>query len=186
MCYRNDLKTSTVFVRIPFGLLYIVPRGLSHSIQREKNAKVFSSVERLTFFFQMFVFSTTSKVLQKNSRITQEVSKDLLDSYKAFHDNCHLGYYAKNRPQLFFRGKMAFFSQLCFQKPLRCCRYVLIISTVNVRIPFEPLQIVLWGLSHPIIREQKAPNFFSRERLPFLFSEILVFNNLWGVTETIL
>ena len=35
-CYRNDLVTSTVIVKIPCGFLWIVPWGLSDSIKREK------------------------------------------------------------------------------------------------------------------------------------------------------
>ena len=40
-CYRKDLISSTVIVKLPAGLLQTVPRGSSHSITREKKAKIF-------------------------------------------------------------------------------------------------------------------------------------------------
>ena len=172
--FNNLLCVTEMILKLPqylSGYLldsYIPFHEVCHTRYNEKKRQSLFFAGKVDFFFQMFVFSTTSKVLQKNSRITQEVSKDLLDSYKVFHDNCHLGYYAKIRPQLFFTGKIAFFSYLCFQKPLRCCRNVLITSTVSVKIPFKLLQFVPWSLSVSIMREKKATKIFLLERLLFL------------------
>ena len=97
-CYRSDLMTSTVIVRIPCGPLQSVPWDLSYSIIREKGQN------------------------------------------------------------LFFTGKIAFFSKLCvFKQPLRCYRNDHITSTLILGLLFGPLSIMFWGLSHSIKREKNRP-----------------------------
>ena len=66
-----------------------------------------------------------------------------------------------------------FFKNLCFQQFRKCYRYDLITSTVIVKIPFGPLQIVPWGLSHSKIRENKAKIFCHREASLLLKSLVL-------------
>ena len=83
----------------------------------------------------------------------------------------------------FFNGKFAFFSEICVQH-LRCYRNDLITSTVEIKTPYGPLEVVAWGLLYSIIREKLVNNLFSPEWLPF-FLEICVFNNLLGPKELI-
>ena len=68
---------------------------------------------------------------------------------------------------ILFTEKIAFFffKNMCFQQFLRCCRNGFITSTVIVKIPFWRLQIILWGLSHSIWREQIGQKNFSLEIL---------------------
>ena len=80
----------------------------------------------------------------------------------------------KNRPQCFFHWKVCLsFQKVVFSTTPKVLKNALIGSTVNVRIPFGPLQIVLWCLSHSIIRENIGHNFFSLERLPFFFQKVV-------------
>ena len=91
----------------------------------------------------------------------------------------------KKAKTFFSLERLLFFSKLCvFQQLLRCYRSDVITSTVIVGIPFEPLQIVPWGLSHSIIRERMGQNNFLLERLLF-FQKFVFFNNFLGVTEVI-
>ena len=55
-CYRSDIITSTVIVRIPSVPLQTVPWGLSHSIIQKKTDQNTFLLERL-LFFQKFVFN---------------------------------------------------------------------------------------------------------------------------------
>ena len=85
--------------------------------------------------------------------------------------------YEKKTKIFFSLERLPFFSKIyVFKKPFRCYRNVILTSTVIVRIPSVPLQTVPWGLSHSIIRENKAKSFFSLESLPFF--QKFVFNNL--------
>ena len=56
MCYGNDRISSTVIVKIPFDLLLVVPRGLSHSILREKLGHKFSFTGKIALFFKNMCF----------------------------------------------------------------------------------------------------------------------------------
>ena len=57
-CYRIDLVTSTVIVRSPFGLLWIIYWGLPHSMNREKiQQKLFFTGRFCLFFSKIFVFN---------------------------------------------------------------------------------------------------------------------------------
>ena len=77
------------------------------------------------------------------------------------------------RQYSFYHLKIAlFFKNLCFQQPLRCYRNDLITSAVIVRIPFGPLQIVPWGVSHSIIREKRGQNLFFSGKFAFFFKNL--------------
>ena len=58
-CNRNDLLTSTVFVKLTCGPLWVESWCFSCSIIREKKAKILSSLKSLPFF-QWLVFPSTS------------------------------------------------------------------------------------------------------------------------------
>ena len=69
---------------------------------------------------------------------------------------------------LFFTGKIAFFSKQCvFEQPLRCYRIDPITSTVIVGLPFGPLPIVFWGFSHSILREKAGQTFITGQKVFF-------------------
>ena len=87
---------------------------------------------------------------------------------------------------LFFTGKIAFlFKKFCFQQPLRSWRNDLSFSTVNVRLAFELIEIVPWGLSNSKTRWKIGQKFFLTGKNAF-FSKICVFNNLSSPGQTIL
>ena len=93
-CYRDDLITSTVIVRKPFGPLQFVPWGLSHSIKGEKQAKIFCHRKK-SFFWKVW-FSTflgpknwPFSGLHKTSQII------FWTLFKMFHDICHARYHEK-------------------------------------------------------------------------------------------
>ena len=141
-------------------------------------------------YFQKLVFSTTSWVLQKWSH--------------NFHSNCQITFWTltngptrfvkfdnrkKNRPNLFLQWNLCLFllKSFCFQQT--ACSVLLdrnarISSTVFVKLPFRPLQIVVWGLSDSIIGEKIGQICFPTGKVAF-FSEIFVFNNLLGPKDLI-
>ena len=74
----------------------------------------------------------------------------------------------ENRPKPFPHWKVClFFEKFCFQQLLWCYRIIPVTSTVVVKIPCGPSEIVPWGLSHSIIREKIEQKLFSLESLPF-------------------
>ena len=80
--------------------------------------------------------------------------------------------------------RLPFYSKICVLKqPLTCYRNDLITSTVSVGIPFEPLQIVFWGLSHSIKGEKIGQTFCHREDSLFLKNLVI---EVLGPEETIL
>ena len=133
-CNRISPLTSKAIVKIDCRYSQIRPSGLSHSRIGEKTVQNFFSLESLPFF-QNFVFSTTSYVLQNWPC--------------NFHSNCQntlwtlinyplrfvtLENARKNSPKLFFTGKFAFFFKiLCFQQLHRCNRINHVTSTVIVK-----------------------------------------------------
>ena len=120
-CYRTDLIASTVFASIPFYTLILVLWGLSNLLKREKIGQNIFFTGKFAFFFQNFVFSTTSLVLQK--------------CYYNFHSKYQVAFWTpkkcclrfvtldivtKIRPKSFFLRKVAFlFKNIWFQQPLR-------------------------------------------------------------------
>ena len=81
-CYRSDVITSTVIVRIPFGPLQNVPWGLSHSIIREKGPKSFFHW-KVCLFFQKFVFNNLLDFLNfdlNTSAVKLNLPRGLLQS----------------------------------------------------------------------------------------------------------
>ena len=136
-CYRNDLVTCTVFGRTPCRPLQIVPWGFLQSILWKKGPKVFYLLENLPFF-QKFVSSTTSWVLQKwscNSLSNCEyTSCTLIKCPRRFvtFDSTR-----KKGPNFFFSGKIVFlFKKLCLQQPRRSWGNDLITCTINARTPW--------------------------------------------------
>ena len=70
---------------------------------------------------------------------------------------------------------LPFFRSLCFQQPPKCYRKDPITSTLIVKTPVGPLQIVSWGLSLSILREKSPKNFCHREDSLFMKSLVLDF-----------
>ena len=74
----------------------------------------------------------------------------------------------RKKAKIFSYWKDCFFSKICvFQQLLRCYRIDLTTSTVNVGLPFGPLPIAFWGLSHSIIREKTGQSFVSGHKAFF-------------------
>ena len=71
-CYRNDLLTSTVIVRILFGPLWIVTWGLSHSIKREKLGQNLFFTGKVAFFFKKLCFQQPRRCY-RNDLVTATV-----------------------------------------------------------------------------------------------------------------
>ena len=92
-------------------------------------------------FLQKFMYSATSWVLKKwsfNFNINCQVTlRTLISCFRTFF----MFYYTRrNRRNLFFTGKVAFFfKSLCFQQPIGSWRNDLLTSTLIVRLPCRPL-----------------------------------------------
>ena len=98
-CNRNDLLTSTVLSRISFVPLQIVPRCLSHSIVREKWAKLFCHREDGLFLKNLvFNFLGPEEMI---IYLKQYLSNYILDPYKLLPDTCHVRYYEKKLAKSF-------------------------------------------------------------------------------------
>ena len=112
--YRNDLITSSVFVRISFRLLQIVTWCLWYSIIRERNTSI-SLVTGKIAFFRKFWFST-SKILRKWSYRLQNTPQIALCALKS----CSLTFvmfdiFKEITPQGFFSLKiLPFFQKFVF------------------------------------------------------------------------
>ena len=65
-CYRNDLMKSTVIIRTPFGTLYPVSWGFSHSIKREKIGQILLSTGMIAFFLKNLCFQQTLRSKTKD------------------------------------------------------------------------------------------------------------------------
>ena len=92
---------------------------LENSIMGEKKGQnLFFSLERLPFLKNL-CFQKTSWVLQKWSFDFHSVCQNTLWTLI----KCSLRFVildnTRKRPKLFFTGKIAFFSKICFQQPLR-------------------------------------------------------------------
>ena len=152
----------------------------------KKKAKIFFSVEILPFFskicfqqpleFLKFDLITSAVKLKLPRGLLQSVLWDLSYSITRF--------YEKKRPKSFFHWKdCLFFSKLCvFKQPLRCYKIDLISSRVNVGLPFGPLPIVFWGLSHSIIREKTGQLFVTGQKA--FFEKVVL--KILGPKETII
>ena len=87
-----------------------------------------------------------------------------LDLHNLFPEVCHTRLYEKEKAKIISYWKDCFFSKICvFQQPPRCYRSDLITSTKVVGIPFAPLQIVPWALSHSITRGMWPKSFVTRK-----------------------
>ena len=80
----------------------------------------------------------------------------------------------KLRHNVFWLKILLFFKNLCFQQPLGSEKKSPISSTVTVKITFEPIQIVPWGLSHSKLREKISQNLFCTGEIAS-FPKICVF-----------
>ena len=119
-CYRIDLMTSIVIVRILFGPLWIIFWGFFFWILRKK-AKFFSSLERLLLFFsKVYVFNNLLGPDEMILDLQQWLSKK-------FVDPC------------FVTVRAAFFWSVCYYRPFRSQRKDLIVCTTNVKKPCGPL-----------------------------------------------
>ena len=81
----------------------------------------------------------------------------------------------KKLPNFLFFGKIASFQKYAFSSTSWVQKNALIISTVIVRIAFEPLQIINGGLSHSIMREKIGQSLLPRENSLFLKNLVLDF-----------
>ena len=114
-CYRNDLATSTVIVRIPCWASKTVPWALSHSIMGEKIGQNLFFTGKFAFFSKKIVLSTTSLVLQKRSCNFHSNCQNTL----SILINCPLRFVTfdnsrKDRPKSFLHWKECiFFSKIC-------------------------------------------------------------------------
>ena len=142
---------------------------MSYSIIREKGQNFFS-LERLPFF-QKFVFNNLLDFLKFDlitSAVKLKLPRGLLQSVLWDLHTRKLDYMRKKDQNLFFTRKIAFSSKFCvFKQPPRCYRIDLISSTVIVGLPFGPLPIVFWGLSHSIIREKTGQTFVTGQKAFF-------------------
>ena len=156
--------------RNTFWTLTNCPRVLSHSIIREKGQNLFFT-GNFAFFFKN-LFSTTFRVFKIWSyyfRSETQITSWTLTKCSlrlVILDNSII--WEKRAKIFFFTRKVAFFSKLCvFKQPLRCYRIDLTSSTVIVGLPFGPLPIVFWGLSHSIIREKTGQIFVTGQKAFF-------------------
>ena len=130
-------------------------------------------------FLQKFMYSATSWVLKKwsfnfniNCQVTFWTPIRCSPTFIMFCDR------GRNRRKSILHWKVAFFfKNLCIQQPLGSWRNGLLTSTLIVRLPFGPLQVVVWRLSCSIIREEIGHNLFFTGEISF-FSKIFVFNIL--------
>ena len=175
-CYRNDLITSTVIVKTPFGSSKNVHWGWKHSISREKIGEIFFVAWTIAFFRKL-VFSTTSHVLKNFShRFHSKCQNNFWTFQKCSLRLLILDNFRKSLQLIFFTEDNAnFFKKLCFQQFHKCYRNDLITSAVIVRIPFGPLQVFTWGLWHAIKQETISQNLLSPEDILFLKSLVLDF-----------
>ena len=74
--------------------------------------------------------------------------------------------------KLLFSGNLPFFRKLCFQQPPRSYRIDFITTTVLVKKPWGPLQTILWGLWHSIIREKGGRKLFLTGNVALFFQKI--------------
>ena len=119
---------------------------------------------KFCLLLQKNVFSTTSQVLKNLSYYFHSKCQKTLSTLI----NCSLRFFILDNTRkigqtIFFTGKSAFFSKICFQQPLRCYRNDIITSTVAVPIHVGPLEIVPWVLAHSKKTGKKAKIFCRRE-----------------------
>ena len=96
-CYKNDLITSTVTSRTPFGPLQVVTWGQSHSIIRENVGQNLLSWGRWQFF-EIIVSHELLGPIERNLQRAQKSSKDLLHPYKCSLTFALFGNTRKYRP----------------------------------------------------------------------------------------
>ena len=112
-CYRNDLVTSIVIVRRPFGALQVVPWGFSHSIKWEKTDKNLLSPEEILFLKSLVLdfFRSEELIIQW---LAQYFSNYLQDPFKVVpsHFSCSI-LREKIGHIIFSTGEFALFSKIC-------------------------------------------------------------------------
>ena len=120
-CYRSDVITSTVIVRILFGPLQNVPWGLSHSIIREKGPKSFFHC-KVCLFFQKFVFNNLLDFLNfdlNTSAVKLNLPRGLLQSVHWDLSFSITRLYEKKKVKIFFSlERLPFFQEFMFPKNL--------------------------------------------------------------------
>ena len=183
-CYRSDLLTSKVILRIACEHIQSVPWGLSYSTY-EKKSKIFSSLERLPFFSKLYVFQQLLRCYRSDLITSTKIVGIPFGALQPIPWVLSPSVIREKKAKTFFSlERLPFSSKLCvFQLLLRCYRSDVITSTVIVGISFGPLQNVPWGLSHSIIREKNGKIFFWLESLPFFskicFQQPLRFLKIW-------
>ena len=131
---------------------------------RKNRPKIFFTGEIASF--EEFVFSTNYWVLKnftyKFHSICQHYFGTLTNHPRRF---VTLEIKRESMLKSFLHWKDCFFSKTCvFKQPLRCHGKDPITSTVTVKLPVRPLQIVPWGLSHSKLREKWGQILLSLER----------------------
>ena len=138
-CFRNDLLTSTVIVRIPCGPLKVVPWRLSRSIIRENSGQKTFFTGKFAFFFKSLCFQRLLSVEEMILYLPQQLSEHRVDPYICLLMLLTLDIARKYRQDSFIHWKGGiFFENSGFQQPLRCYRIDHVNSTVVVRIPCSP------------------------------------------------
>ena len=150
---------------------------MSHSVLPEKVGQNLFFNGKITFFSKTCVFN--------NSLLLQKLSYDLYSNCQITLwtlINCALRFVTienrrKNSPKSFLHWNfcLLFFKKLCLQQRLRCYRNDLDIFIVNVSIPWGPLFIVPWGLSHLIMRKKRPKTFIYWKNCFFFFYKNLCF-----------
>ena len=183
-CYRNDLITSIVVVRRPFGPLQVVPWDLSHSIKREKTGQNLLSPEEILLLEKfasrlLYVLKNLSfSGLHNTSQIT------FWTHIKMFYDYCHVRYYEKKGQITFFQWNFCLFSQnFSISTTSQVLKNAPLGSTVNVKKASGPLQFVPWALPHSIRRGKSGQKICQRENL---FFQLFVSIDILGPKELIL
>ena len=112
-------------------------------------------------FFQKFVFSTTTKVLNNWCfNFHSKCQKTLWTLMKLYFRCITLDNTRKIGPKSFVPVKAALFWNVCFYRPLRSYRNKLITCKITVKRPCKSLQSVLWGFLHSIREEKIGQNVF--------------------------
>ena len=127
MCYRSDLTTSTVFVRIPFRHLHIVPWGVSHSITREEIGQNLFFTGKVAFFSsKICVFNNLLGPIELILFLPQQMPEHLVALINSFLRFFYTRYYEKKESINFFHWKdCLFFKNVCFQQPFGVTEMIL-------------------------------------------------------------
>ena len=107
--------------------------------KEKKEAKVFSSLERLPFFRNICVFNNVLGLKKMLWQVQESLSEQLVGLYNLLPDVCHSRWYEEKRAKNFCHCWNSFYWIVCFYRPFRSQRNVLIICTMVIKTPCRPL-----------------------------------------------